>query len=80
MAEVHDEATGHEGVVDEQREQGHYDQHVHSQGQPRASLTYVKCGGVRATADQFDLKTGGSKSASTTRDDGINFNEIGVLD
>ena len=80
MAEVHDEAMGHECVVDEQREQGHYDQHVRSQGQPRASLTYVKRGHVRATADQFDLKTGGSKSASTTRDDGITFNEIGDLD
>ena len=79
MAEVHDQAMGHEGVVDEQLEQGHYDQHVHSQGQPRASLSYVKRGHVRATADQFDLKTGGSKSASTPRDDGITFNEIGVL-
>ena len=80
MAAVHDEAMAHEGVVDEQREQGHYDQHVRSQGQQRASLTYVKRGHVRATADQFDLKTGGSKSASTTRDDGITFNEIGDLD
>ena len=77
MAEVHDKAMGHEGAFDEQREQGHYDQ-VHSQGKPRASLSYVKRGHVRATADSFDLKTGGSKSASTTRDDGITFNEIGV--
>ena len=80
MAGVHDEAMGHEGAIDEQREQGHYDQHVRSQGQPRSSLTYVKCGHVRATADQFYLKTGGSKLASTTSDDGITFNGIGVLD
>ena len=77
---MHDKAMGHEDVVDEQREQGHYDQQVRSQGQPRASLTYVKRGHVRATADQFDWKTGGSKSASTTRDDGITFNKIGVPD
>ena len=79
MAGVHDEAMGHQGVVDEQREQGHYDQHVRSQGKPRASLSYVKRGHVRATTDSFDLKIGGSKSASTMRDDGITFNEIGVL-
>ena len=79
MAEVHDEAMGHEGAVDEQWEQGHYDQHVRSKGKPRASLSYMKRGHVRATAHQFRLKTGGSKSASATRDNGITFNEIGVL-
>ena len=45
-----------------------------------ASLSYVKRGHVRATADQFDLKTGGSKLVSTTRVDGITLNEIGVPD
>ena len=79
MAEVHDEAMGHEGVVDEQREHGHYNQHVRRQGQPRASFLYVKRGHVQATDDSFDLKTGGSKSASTTRDDGITFNKVGVF-
>ena len=39
----------------------------------------MKRGHVRATSDQFDLKAGGSKSASTTKDDGITFNEIGVI-
>ena len=39
----------------------------------------MKRGHVRATANQFNLKTGGSSLANTTRDDGITFNEIGVL-
>ena len=59
MAEVNDEAIEHEGLIDEQQEQGHYDKHVHSQGKPRASFAYVKRGHMRATADTFDLKTGG---------------------
>ena len=61
MADVHDGIMAHEGVVDEQRDQGHFDQHVRSEGQPRAPLSYVKHGHIWATADQFDLKTGGSK-------------------